>query len=501
MTVATATHVRTQNAEDLKTCTGVTPPTQVKPTKAVAKKKYKKRVLTPGKKDLSMSKEGSSRKEKKPKKSPSKLEKKTSKIEKQHSAIKPKRRLNDTIPQKKATVSTASEEFDSSVNDFNIVLCKSKDARLAWLMRVLEKGVGYLLRRYRDNIRYKSTTATTLVSNANLAKNRYDDIRCIDATRVILKGWSSDYIHANWIVMADGRRFICSQAPMESTIGDFWHMIIQENCRTIIMLCNFVEDDKEKCAKYFPQSKESSVTFGSTKVTLVEQSVSEHGYTTSNWKVQNRDRQFTLRHLHCTTWPDHSAPQSTLEVIALHKEISKSPRENPIIIHCSAGIGRTCTLMGIELLLERIHHRRDASGVAVMRWLRDRRLGAIQKSIQFVFMHYAIIQLLCQEGVMKADNPKVIAFQEKYEKLLAKHTQTRKKAEKMLDVLQTQLDDDELLKQSDQKGSTLEKEDDDKKIAEDKQGCVNLQLEPDLYGDTNTGDKKEVHSSEYLELL
>ncbi|ETN75882.1 hypothetical protein NECAME_03655 [Necator americanus] len=184
---------------------------------------------------------------------------------------------------------------------------------------------------------------------------------------------------------------------MESTIGDFWHMIIQENCRTIIMLCNFVE--------------------------------------------------------------------------------------------------------GIELLLERIHHRRDASGVAVMRWLRDRRLGAIQKSIQFVFMHYAIIQLLCQEGVMKADNPKVIAFQEKYEKLLAKHTQTRKKAEKMLDVLQTQLDDDELLKQSGQKGSTLEKEDDDKKIAEDKQRCVNLQLEPDLYGDTNTGDKKEVHSSEYLELL
>ncbi|EYB89448.1 hypothetical protein Y032_0232g3063 [Ancylostoma ceylanicum] len=261
-------------------------------------------------------------------------------------------------------VTKGGEDLDSGTSQFSAFLSKSKDARLVWLLRILEKGVGYLVRRYRDNMRYKSSSATTIASNANLAKNRYEDIRCIDATRVVLKGGPSDYIHANWITLADGRRFICSQAepgilsstgikqnirlqgPMQSTVGDFWHMIIQENCRTVIMLCKLVEDEKEKCAKYFPQSSEGSLTFGSTKVSLIKKTVSEHGYTASTWKVQDRERQFTMRHLQCTSWPDQSAPRNSLEVIGIHKEILKVPRENPIVVHCSAGVGRTCTLIG-----------------------------------------------------------------------------------------------------------------------------------------------------------
>ncbi|VDO23621.1 unnamed protein product [Heligmosomoides polygyrus] len=70
---------------------------------------------------------------------------------------------------------------------------------------------------------------------------RYQDIRCLDSTRVILQNRSNDYIHANWINSADGRRFICAQGPMEGTVGDFWEMLVQEGCRTIIMLCALIE--------------------------------------------------------------------------------------------------------------------------------------------------------------------------------------------------------------------------------------------------------------------
>ncbi|RCN43773.1 Protein-tyrosine phosphatase, partial [Ancylostoma caninum] len=202
-------------------------------------------------------------------------------------------------------------------------------------------------------------------------KFRYEDIRCIDATRVILKGRPSDYIHANWITLADGRRFICSQlqAPLQSTVDDFWHMIIQENCRTIIMLCKLVE--------------------------------------------------------------------------------------------------------GIELLLERIRRRQDVSGVAIMKWLRDRRFGAIQKGIQFVFMHYVTVELLCQEGVMKSDDPKVVAFQQKYQKLWTKQKQimikNKPEEKQSLRVVKTQYDDDEStkekkLKQTEKRKETLQKKLEDEKI-------------------------------------
>ncbi|KAL6740216.1 hypothetical protein Aduo_013593 [Ancylostoma duodenale] len=116
--------------------------------------------------------------------------------------------------------------------------------------------------------------------------------------------------------------------------------------------------------------------------------------------------------------------------------------------------------------------RQDVSGVAIMKWLRDRRFGAIQKGIQFVFMHYVAVDLLCQEGVMKSDDPKVVEFQQKYQKLWTKQKQivakNKAKENESLRVVKTQHDDDEStkekkLKQSDNKKETPQKKLEDKK--------------------------------------
>ncbi|KJH40478.1 hypothetical protein DICVIV_13562 [Dictyocaulus viviparus] len=108
----------------------------------------------------------------------------------------------------------------------------------------------------------------------------------------------------------------------------------------------------------------------------------------------------------------------------------KNPSGHPIVVHCSAGIGRTCTLIGIELLLKRIRQRRDATGAQLMMWLRDRRAGAIQKGIQFVFLHLVVIKLLCEEGVMKGNDPKVVEFEKKYQRLLKKQREAQRKKER-----------------------------------------------------------------------
>ncbi|WKY05126.1 hypothetical protein Q1695_005834 [Nippostrongylus brasiliensis] len=299
------------------------------------------------------------------------------------------------------------------------------DPRVMFAQMVLEQGALYVMRKFKRVQRYKGGDSTFNAFMENPSRNRYADIKCLDSTRVILKDRSNDYIHANWVKGFDGKRFICAQAPLESTIGDFWHMIVQENCRTIIMLCSLIEDEKEKCAQYYPTSVGASFSVEDTQITLVEQK-QEEDLTISRWDVKQKDKSLTVRHLQCPTWPDHMAPKRAVVALSLHQEILAN-KDNPILVHCSAGIGRTCTIVGIEVMLERITSRRFQSGTAIVRTLRKSRYGAIQKPVQFLFMHYAILEILCKDGVLSSSNPLMVSFREAYEGLVEKALDIRKK--------------------------------------------------------------------------
>ncbi|KHJ81992.1 Protein-tyrosine phosphatase, partial [Oesophagostomum dentatum] len=106
--------------------------------------------------------------------------------------------------------------------------------------------------------------------------------------------------------------------------------------------------------------------------------------------------EFVMRHIQCRNWPDHSAPINAAGTIQLHREISQCPRGHPIVIHCSAGVGRTCTLLGVELMLEHVRLLNSHSGTKVVKTMRRFRLGAVQKAIQFLFMHVVVLELFCQ---------------------------------------------------------------------------------------------------------
>ncbi|KAK6051612.1 Protein-tyrosine phosphatase, partial [Cooperia oncophora] len=99
-----------------------------------------------------------------------------------------------------------------------------------------------------------------------------------------------------------------------------------------------------------------------------------------------RGREFQVRHLQYSRWPDHSSPLKTNTALQLHREIIDSNPQYPILIHCSAGIGRTCTLIGVEMILESVLANKFHSGTAIVRALRRSRAGAVQKAIQFLFM-------------------------------------------------------------------------------------------------------------------
>ncbi|EYB89455.1 hypothetical protein Y032_0232g3066 [Ancylostoma ceylanicum] len=274
---------------------------------------------------------------------------------------------------------------------------KAQDPRLAWASMVLEQGALYIMKKFRKVQRFKPGRYSVAAFKANPQKNRYNDIQCIDETRVILRDHTSDYIHANWVTTPKGKKFICTQGPMPTTVSDFWHMILQEDCRTIIMLCRLEEDKKQKCVQYYPNKTSQPFLIDNTVVKLVKQKWSEElGVMTSVWNVKHREREFELRHIQYKNWPDHSAPKDSLGVLELHKVIKKNPEDHPVVIHCSAGVGRTCTLAGVEILLEQMRTLNFQSSITIVKTMRRSRLGAVQRAIQYLFMHLVVLEWLCQ---------------------------------------------------------------------------------------------------------
>uniref|UniRef100_A0A914PE25 Uncharacterized protein n=1 Tax=Panagrolaimus davidi TaxID=227884 RepID=A0A914PE25_9BILA len=138
------------------------------------------------------------------------------------------------------------------------------------------------------------------------------------------------------------QRFICAQGPLDETAEDFWRMVLQEKCQVVIMLCDFYENNLEKCFQYFPSTPGASIKIGQYTITNFFQG--ESGIESVKWSVLevcNGKRKVLINSFHYYSWPDHLAPLNPGIVIDL-MQLSKAKSDvRPIVVHCSAGIGRT----------------------------------------------------------------------------------------------------------------------------------------------------------------
>ncbi|XP_061093446.1 protein tyrosine phosphatase receptor type Ma isoform X15 [Conger conger] len=250
----------------------------------------------------------------------------------------------------------------------------------------------------------------------NRMKNRYGNIIAYDHSRVRLQALegeqSSDYINANYV---DGyhrpNHYIATQGPMQETVYDFWRMIWQENTATIVMVTNLVEVGRVKCCKYWPDDTE---IYRDMKVTLIEtQLLSEYVIRTFAVEKRGAHEIREIRQFHFTGWPDHGVPYHATGLLGFVRRVkSKSPANaGPMVVHCSAGAGRTGCFIVIDIMLDMAEREGVVDIYNCVRELRSRRVNMVQTEEQYVFIHDAILEAcLCGDTTIPASQLRSVYY-------------------------------------------------------------------------------------------
>ncbi|XP_034555399.1 receptor-type tyrosine-protein phosphatase kappa isoform X3 [Notolabrus celidotus] len=259
----------------------------------------------------------------------------------------------------------------------------------------------------------------------NRTKNRYGNIIAYDHSRVILQPIeddpSSDYINANYI---DGYQrpshYIATQGPVHETVYDFWRMVWQEQSACIVMVTNLVEVGRVKCYKYWPDDAE---VYGDFKVTFVEvEPLAEYVVRTFTLERRGFNEVREVKQFHFTGWPDHGVPYHATGLLSFIRrvKISNPPSAGPIVVHCSAGAGRTGCFIVIDIMLDMAEREGVVDIYNCVKALRSRRINMVQTEEQYIFIHDAILEAcLCGETAIP-----VCEFKAAYYELIRIDSQT-----------------------------------------------------------------------------
>ncbi|CAM9713524.1 unnamed protein product [Lampetra planeri] len=242
----------------------------------------------------------------------------------------------------------------------------------------------------------------------NRGKNRYGNIIAYDHSRVLLQPLDanphSDYINANFI---DGyhrpRQYVATQGPMQETVYDFWRMVWQEKSASIVMVTNLVEVGRVKCYKYWPEDEQ---VHGDLTVSLVHtELLAEYVIRTFTVERTGYFEVQEVKQFHFTGWPDHGVPYYATGLLAFIRRVRSlnPPEAGPVVVHCSAGAGRTGCFIVIDMMLEMAEGEAVVDIYNCVRELRAQRVNMVQTEEQYVFIHDVILEAcLCGDTAVPA---------------------------------------------------------------------------------------------------
>ncbi|XP_042584759.1 receptor-type tyrosine-protein phosphatase delta-like isoform X11 [Cyprinus carpio] len=230
----------------------------------------------------------------------------------------------------------------------------------------------------------------------NKPKNRYANVIAYDHSRVLLSAIDgipgSDYINANYI---DGYRkqnaYIATQGALPETFGDFWRMIWEQRSANIVMMTKLEERSRVKCDQYWPNR--GTETYGLIQVTLLD-TVELATYCVRTFALYKNgsSEKREVRQFQFTAWPDHGVPEHPTPFLAFLRRVKSCnpPDAGPMVVHCSAGVGRTGCFIVIDAMLERIKHEKTVDIYGHVTLMRAQRNYMVQTEDQYVFIHDAL---------------------------------------------------------------------------------------------------------------
>ncbi|XP_037614404.1 receptor-type tyrosine-protein phosphatase delta-like isoform X25 [Sebastes umbrosus] len=230
----------------------------------------------------------------------------------------------------------------------------------------------------------------------NKPKNRYANVIAYDHSRVLLSAIDgipgSDYINANYI---DGYRkqnaYIATQGSLPETFGEFWRMIWEQRSAIIVMMTKLEERSRVKCDQYWPTR--GTETYGLIQVTLLD-TVELATYCVRTFALfkNGSSEKREVRQFQFTAWPDHGVPEHPTPFLAFLRRVKacNPPDAGPMVVHCSAGVGRTGCFIVIDAMMERIKHEKTVDIYGHVTLMRAQRNYMVQTEDQYVFIHDAL---------------------------------------------------------------------------------------------------------------
>ena len=236
-------------------------------------------------------------------------------------------------------------------------------------------------------------------------KDRYSDIKPYkyNTIQINIDKKDNHYINASPINIIKEKYFISTQGPKDNTVEDFWTMVDEQKCNVIVMLCNLEEAGREKCAKYWHKNMK--------KYTIKVQKEKENNeiYVIRNLTLINNQtkEEKKIIQIHFKGWPDHGIPDKDDEGILqafmeMNKIVDENKKDGPIIVHCSAGVGRTGTFISMYFLEKEIRNQLNNPKVNnikinifnIVRKLKEMRLYLVQSDLQYYYIYIFVNYLL-----------------------------------------------------------------------------------------------------------
>ncbi|XP_016099553.1 tyrosine-protein phosphatase non-receptor type 9 [Sinocyclocheilus grahami] len=266
-------------------------------------------------------------------------------------------------------------------------------------------------------------TFTCALAAHNQERNRYGDVLCLDQTRVRLKARRnerSDYINASFM---DGYKqknaYVGTQGPLEKTYGDFWRMVWEQSVLVIVMTTRTDEGGRRKCGQYWPKEEGGQEVYG--HIAVVNHRVDKQAhYNQTTLELHNTEtfEQRQVTHFQFLSWPDYGVPSSALSLIdflgavkhqqqwavqAFGSQWRGHPLGPPMVVHCSAGIGRTGTFCALDICLSELQDVGTLNICQTVRRMRAQRAFSIQTPEQYYFCHTAILEHAQRQGLLSAN--------------------------------------------------------------------------------------------------